>query len=863
MKRILLNITIVLLTLVHANCLYAQTTHAHSTSRHWKGIDVEAFLQNSSSTPQEIYLYNVGTGRFVIEGGMWGMEARLFFEDFGRQMMLYRDSETKGHIESGIAEQTNNNKRSLICNVPTVTRGEGWTRASDYSFTTILDGNKDYEKWSFVRVETDPNSEYHTYYMYQQHENSNKNYLKKKVKDLKFYLGAGYGKWCSDGTTEYGGTNGGTNDKGCGFYVHLDDDRSCWTTAGQATSPNEILPYENDTEVLVNGDMVPIKELYQWRIISKEEFLRILTEEVIGLNPSVSSLVPDRDFTRNSKDFDSFWVVSPTSTTPAQGEGRYGFTWGESERNNNQKGKFFNEAWDAPVRLKKAFQDIRNAKNAKFGFMSFEGIGTVSVTFKLPQPGWYQIEGCGINFGPSNHKAYMYAQAGGVTLTQEQMQSNIRARYGYGEVELVHKTANSEVDIYDNINFAGNYERDNEAFNINMGKVLTYHSDDYRRKFLIYIDPQNYNQEGEEGEIYKKLTLGFRKDYATKSTTYKSRNNKKHYYDTDWLCADDIKISYMGLAPVFLYEEEEDLDYLVYDETKIEERPSAQPDGRYSGAVSLERTLQKDMWNSFSCPIPLTGEQVRSAFGEDAVLAELNSIGNMSWNSNVIDFKTVELKPVNPLDTVVHPGKFYLLWPKADPITGEDPLGREKTFYSLGRNFFSVNPEDSEASSSYEHQVVDLNDYTEDYTVSSYNDANDGHAYVTYVRTPGFSEFAVTNGIYTGSTANGIFAPKGSYVLSRGKFYEINKDTPIKGFRGWITLDHSIFDDSSSSVKIAFDGVIDNGEGISDIDMTEFVPLPVSADTAVYNLSGVKVGVVGDHLKKGIYIVRGKKFVVK
>ena len=849
MKRSLLYISIVLLTWFNANYLNAQTTHAHSTSRHWKGIDVEAFLQSASS-PQEIYLYNVGTGRFVIEGGMWGMEARLFFEDFGRQMKLYRDDDTQGHIESGIAEQNTPDKRSLICNVPTVTRNNGWNTANDYSFTTILDGNKSYEKWYFERVPGEnSNSEYHTYYMCQK---QNKKY--QGVSNPKYYLGAAYGEWCTDGTTTYGGTNGGVNDKGNGYYVHLDDDRSCWTTAGQGNS--ETLPTENNTEVEVNGDMVPIKELYQWRIISKDEFLSVLTEEVIGLNPSVSSLVPDRDFTRNSEDFYGNWVVSPSSTTPASGEGRYGYTWGNYIKKTNQQGKYFNEAWDAPVRLKKAFQDTQNAKNAKYGFMSFEGRGTVSVTFKLPQPGWYQIESCAINFGPSDHKAYMYAQAGGVTLTQEQMQSNIRARYGYGEVELVQKAANRDVDIYDDIDFANNYNRTNQAFHINLGKVLTHHGDDYRRKFLVYIDPQNYNQ---EGDTYKMLTLGFRKDNAIKQKG-KTYNNKDYYYDTDWLCADDIKVSYMGLAPVFLYEDEEDLDYLVYDANKIEERPSAQPDGRYSGAVSMERTLQKGMWNSFSCPIKLTGEQVRSAFGEDAVLAELNSIGNMSWNSNVIDFKTVQLKPEDPLAAAVQPGKFYLLWPTADPVTGEDPLGREKTYYSLGRNFFSVNPDEPE----YQKVSTNENDFTANYFVSSYNDANDGQAFVTYVRTPGYSDFAVnSSGTYTGSTADGIFAPKGSYVVSRGKFYEINKDTPIKGFRGWIKLERSIFDDSSSSVKIAFDGVIDNGEGVSDIDMAEFVPLPVSPDTAVYDLSGIKVGTVGDQLKKGIYIVKGKKFVVK
>ena len=34
-------------------------------------------------------------------------------------------------------------------------------------------------------------------------------------------------------------------------------------------------------------------------------------------------------------------------------------------------------------------------------------------------------------------------------------------------------------------------------------------------------------------------------------------------------------------------------------------------------------------------------------------------------------------------------------------------------------------------------------------------------------------------------------------------------------------------------------------------------------DEAVYDISGRKVGTLGDQLKKGLYIVKGKKYLVK
>ena len=49
-----------------------EETHAHSTRLHWKGINVNTVLGNSDyeETGKKIFLYNVGTGRFVIEGGI-------------------------------------------------------------------------------------------------------------------------------------------------------------------------------------------------------------------------------------------------------------------------------------------------------------------------------------------------------------------------------------------------------------------------------------------------------------------------------------------------------------------------------------------------------------------------------------------------------------------------------------------------------------------------------------------------------------------------------------------------------------------------------------------------------------------------
>ena len=163
---------------------------------------------------------------------------------------------------------------------------------------------------------------------------------------------------------------------------------------------------------------------------------------------------------------------------------------------------------------------------------------------------------------------------------------------------------------------------------------------------------------------------------------------------------------------------------------------------------------------------------------------------------------------------------------------------------------------------------MDLSIWSGLQSVGSFEDKNDGRGYVTYTQTPDFNNFRVNGeGIKLSkvNSPNDSYAPKGSYAMSGGKMYELSRDTRIKGFRGWITLTHSIFADAESSAsgaRIAIDGVID-GDTTTAIDLQTVMPVSPNAITAVYDLSGRKVGSSVDCLPKGMYIVNGKKLLVK
>lgn len=892
-KRLLKKYTLfTLLTFFHVVGLNAQTqTHAEATSQKWKGIDVNTVIGNSAypdnntmTSGYPFLLFNVGTGRFVVQGGDWAMEGRLFYTDFGRTMYLYNN----GRINSGLTEAGVSAEKNSFCCRPPVPFGRSWNNYNTINLTTLLDGSKQNKfnmQWKFDRVEDSSNTDTYTYYMHLEHTVS---------PQVNYYLGAAWGEWHV------------SNGKGDGLFVYLDDDRSCWTTVNvtdenaikavplwDTTTENGVyLKQENGKAMLENGDEVEIQKLYQWRLIPIQDFIEVLNDDGMGLNPSISSLIPDRDFTRNSDDFfdgnDAYdhWVVSPLSNndyTYAEGSIRYTYTSadymkGNTTDNNNQwynnqrsiGSRVVNETWDSPVKLKVVFDrrintatanDENNVrdnqsegmKNAKFGFLSFEGVGTISTNFEAPKPGWYEIECVGFSMSSEDHDAYLFAR----------VIPNSRA----SDLENTFEVPSTEQPHYGKVTLEklpfGTYSKNSYPACLEVGKELLYNGDAHKQKVWVLISEDDWNNN------IRTIRVGIGKNQATRSNLMKTIDGINAYYDTDWVCVDDIRASYMGVSPVFFYEDEEDLRYLSHAEGDRQrflanEYVPAQWNGRYAGAASLQRKFTKDEWNTFSFPLPLTGEQVRNAFGDDCELLILNSIGNLSSNDCIIDFQTVNLLT---LDNVVTAGNLYMLKPTKEPAFGENPRGDMDYYYDLGKMFFSTKAEDND-DPDYEYPVMNLSVWNGQQNVGSFENKNDGCGHVTYIQTPGFNTFSVNiNGTILASvnSPNGSYAPKDSYAMSGGKMYELSRDTRIKGFRGWVTLSHSIFEDEASmaaGAKIAINGVID-GEAPSAIDRHVVVPVNPNSITAVYDLSGRKVDTSVGSLPKGIYIVNGKKLLMK
>lgn len=251
----------------------------------------------------------------------------------------------------------------------------------------------------------------------------------------------------------------------------------------------------------------------------------------------------------------------------------------------------------------------------------------------------------------------------------------------------------------------------------------------------------------------------------------------------------------------------------------------------------LSRKFVLKAWNAITLPCDVTGSQIRETFGDDAKLCKLEGVNPQ--NKDQILFSTVDLFENYDTPAIVH-GECYLIWVTKGPVVAENTP-----------HTFTVKKENDPDVPSQKVTFPYGNIYT-----------------ITGVSCPGGmvtptenTEVVTTDGgtlSYTYFYHRPEYAPAGSYVMSGGKMYHIpNNWTGLLGTCWYIT-------DLSQDGKTL--QLMVNGEGgTTDINgiVTE---LPGdNAHEGVYNINGQKVadGTSLKNLPKGIYIMNGKKYVIK
>jgi hypothetical protein len=225
--------------------------------------------------------------------------------------------------------------------------------------------------------------------------------------------------------------------------------------------------------------------------------------------------------------------------------------------------------------------------------------------------------------------------------------------------------------------------------------------------------------------------------------------------------------------------------------------------------VTMMRTIKAGQWSTIVLPFTLTKAKAEAAFGSDVQLAEFSGF----------DTEYTDENDVTPDAIKIHFTKFTMTAQKG--MTG-------------GKLF-----------------LIRTSGDVEQFTADDVKLA----AAVTEVEKS--DEFDVS-GKFTGSLVKTVVPEDGLFISDNKFWYSVGK-TNIKAFRGWFELGAVLdkeTDFGAKKVTFDIDGDATRIEGLSRDGME---------DGAVYTLGGQLVGkdVRIDQLPKGVYIINGKKRVVK
>lgn len=257
----------------------------------------------------------------------------------------------------------------------------------------------------------------------------------------------------------------------------------------------------------------------------------------------------------------------------------------------------------------------------------------------------------------------------------------------------------------------------------------------------------------------------------------------------------------------------------------------------------LSRKFVLDAWNAITLPCDVTGSQIMETFGDDAKLCKLEGVNPQ--NKDQILFSTVNLFDNYDTPAIVR-GGCYLIWVTKGPVVAENTP-----------HTFTVKKENDPDVPSQEVTFPYGNIYTITGVSCPEGMATPGNNTVEVMTATGklsYTYFYQRPGAAQGATP----VPEGSYVMSDGKMYHLTG-----AWGGLLGTCWYITDLSQDGKTLQ---LMVNGEGgTTDINgiVTE---LPGdNAHEGVYNINGQKVadGTSLKNLPKGIYIMNGKKYVIK
>lgn len=276
------------------------------------------------------------------------------------------------------------------------------------------------------------------------------------------------------------------------------------------------------------------------------------------------------------------------------------------------------------------------------------------------------------------------------------------------------------------------------------------------------------------------------------------------------------------------------------------------------GITEENAATYEPKWEALVSPVNLTCTQVWNTFGKDTRLSELVGLAE---DGHEMRFKTVDLSRADA--TAIYAGKCYVIKvPKVPQIArfvGSDPTeakeGEDKHEFSI----FSTEPF-IQGDITYYGPVYQFNGVTRTSTLEDLITVNDAGTYengtVTkiYPSPDGSGDVKFTGYFYKPASVSN------AYVVSRGNMYFL-------GNQSWKSLTGTMWTleelNPENNNKLTFD--FGDGETTGIEDLSSVTDDASEKADGVFNLNGQKVadGTSTEGLAKGIYVVGGKKIVVR
>ena len=352
---------------------------------------------------------------------------------------------------------------------------------------------------------------------------------------------------------------------------------------------------------------------------------------------------------------------------------------------------------------------------------------------------------------------------------------------------------------------------------------------------------------------------------------YVDPTDKSEVDANELTAVDNFKLLYAGPRrnpELILDEESTDLRYLTMatDEYK-------------NSVLHLNRKLNDNMWNSLILPVDLTWGQMKRTFGDAVKVAKLTAL-----TENSVQFVTVE--PKNDDEVMVKAFEPYIVYPPYTQV--------KSTAYTVDRFYTSAGEDNSQwLGTDYKPTSDENNKLTKKLKADHYDitmvslDREKLKKYVNTTNWESNTKFETIDGNYGKMVCKGTMAKtydngkiisdrddlNGDYFMYKGKLIQVphgNKANGerysygLKAFRCWFELTGNATG-TPSQVSLLIDGVEDSTTGIDDIHgSTDRTSYKRGID-GVFNMDGqmVRRGCSLEGLPKGLYVVNGKKIIIK